>query len=268
MKKKYSLNKNINLYSVLFLLMSFTSVSQDLTFTMDTAVDNGTSISETITVGVDTFVLTATATTDAQLFDLGGGDNIFFSNTDVALNPWIITLTKNGSSENFELHGVNYDTIEAGDISVEDQNNATIADRKTYPVGSGALTFTNMANSANISSFKITPYDSDDLNDFGFHDIHLTPTGIPLNTELNNIISKAINVYPNPSNGNMNIKNSSNEAIKNYSIVDLNGKLIFEKKTSNSTIENINLSNQLSSGMYLLKVNTENTFFVKRILIN
>ncbi|MDH7445467.1 beta strand repeat-containing protein [Aquimarina sp. 2201CG14-23] len=144
-----------------------------MNFTIDAATDNGTTITETIVDGGDTYVLTAASSNDAQLFDLGGGDQIFFTAVDGSLPPWVVSITRNGSPVSFTLNGLDYDTVAAGNISVENQDDNTIAASANYS-GSGAITITNTSNATNISSFKITPGDSDDLNDFGFHNINVT----------------------------------------------------------------------------------------------
>ena len=68
---------------------------------------------------------------------------------------------------------------------------------------------------------------------------------------------KTIDVYPNPSNGNINIE--SEEEIKRISIYDLQGRLVKRKDGNQMQIE---LPQR--SGMYLLKVELEHGRFVNR----
>ncbi|MCH3884706.1 T9SS type A sorting domain-containing protein [Tenacibaculum aquimarinum] len=80
-------------------------------------------------------------------------------------------------------------------------------------------------------------------------------------------LSNNLNVYPNPSNGDITVLNNSNKTLKNISVFDLNGRLIHKQTPTNSTTQKIILSNKVSSGMYILKLNSEDASIVKRILI-
>lgn len=178
MKKKYNLRKgrllNI-LLGCLLILFSFTSMAQNLNFTIDSAVDSGTDITETISNGDDTFVLTVDhATNIEELDNLGGGDLIFFLGTDFGDSPWFLTITKNGIPTNFDLNGIDYDTLGAGSIGLSNQDDAVITTLTAFPVGFGALPISSPTNAAGITQIKIIPGDADDFNDFGFHNINVT----------------------------------------------------------------------------------------------
>ena len=69
--------------------------------------------------------------------------------------------------------------------------------------------------------------------------------------------------YPNPTNSMVSIKNRQlkNAAVTVY---DLNGRALINKNINN-TLSEINISN-LASGVYLLKIQVENSEFVKRIV--
>ncbi len=76
--------------------------------------------------------------------------------------------------------------------------------------------------------------------------------------ELNNKIV----IYPNPANDFINL--NSNFIINKIEIQDLNGRIV---STENHNSENIVLDiNQLSKGIYLIKVQTENGFSIKKFV--
>ncbi|MDO6595504.1 T9SS type A sorting domain-containing protein [Oceanihabitans sp. 2_MG-2023] len=179
MTKNYILKKRrlLNmLFVCLAILMSYTSIAQNLNFTIDTATDNEVTITETIVNGGDTYVLTIAHSGNEELDDLGGGDLIFYLSAIDPLTPHVLSITRNGIPTNFTLNGLDYDTLEAGTISVTNQDNAEISSPTNYPFGGGAITITNASNAVNISSFNIIPTDIDDLNDIGFHNIDVTMT--------------------------------------------------------------------------------------------
>jgi len=166
--------KNKYLLVIAFFIFNILNAQTSLTFTADTAVDNGQNITETTTSDGVTYILTATASVDAQIDNLGGADNIFFANQDTELRPWIITLTADGTPINFTLTEIDYDTLETGSISITNQDDAIITPNTSYDTGNGSILPANTINATNITSFNIVPSDNDDLNDFGFHNIDIT----------------------------------------------------------------------------------------------
>lgn len=261
MKPHYTLKKKSLQYLFVLLMLSFmstTTFTQTLNFTIDTAIDNGTSITETIISG-DTYVLTIFHTGNEELDDLGGGDLIFYLSATDPLSPFIVSMTKNGAPFSFTLNSLDYDTLEAGNISVTNHNDVVIATSITYPLGAGSIVISNPANAVDISNFKIIPTDNDDLNDFGFHNINIT-VGTALNDvdlELNNQVL----IYPNPSSGKIAIKNSSRFVLQSIEISDLKGRVV----KSNVT-DQMNLS-ELSSGVYLVNINSDRGTIVKKLII-
>ncbi len=272
MKKNYNYIKGTFLYSLILLVLLTSSQcanSQNLNFTIDTAVDNGVSITETLTSGTDSYeLLIDIAGSGAEtLFDLGGGDLVFYFGSGAAVNTFIITLTKNGSPTNFKLNGIDYDTVEDGFISVFNQDDAEISANQEYLVGAGAIPITNATNAANITGIKIIQPDVSDNTDFAFHNISidvLDTLSVNSFIELENEIS----IFPNPSNGNIIIKNSG-VSIYTVSVTDVNGREIVSYDLNGITSnQNLDLSSKLVSGMYFITLSSEKGIITKRIIIN
>lgn len=73
--------------------------------------------------------------------------------------------------------------------------------------------------------------------------------------------NKSYQVFPNPSSDVLQII-SLNEVLKSIQIYDINGRLILEKNSENLS-ESLKI-NQLSKGMYILKINNEKSIkFIK-----
>ena len=249
------------------LFISFNSVAQNLNFTIDTAVDNGTNITETITLGPDTYVLTVAHSGNEELDNLGGGDLVFFLSAIDPLTPHVLTITKNGELVNFKLNSIDYDTLGAGTISVRNQDDEIISAPTAYPLGAGTLFISNPSNGFDITEIKIFPTDTDDLNDFGFHNINidiLDTLGVDESTLLDNYVS----VFPNPSNGDLTVKNTT-IALEKITVSDLNGRTVFTKDLD-GVIGNVdlNMSSKLSTGVYLMTVASKDGSAVKKITIN
>ncbi len=270
MKKNYTFLKN-SLFGSAFLCLSLvlsTGVTaQTLNFTIDTAIDNGTSITETLTNGADTYVLTVFHSGNEELASLGGGDLIFFLSAINPLTPYTLSIKKNGEVVLFKLNSIDYDTLGAGIISVTNQDDEEISAPTSYPLGSGNLFISNLSNAFNITEINIKPTTASDLNNFGFHNINIDVLGI-LGVDENSLLDSQVSIFPNPSNGDITIKNSS-IALESAVVTDLNGRTVMTYNL-NGIIGNqdLKMNSVLSSGMYFMTISSEKASTVKKIIIN
>jgi hypothetical protein len=75
-------------------------------------------------------------------------------------------------------------------------------------------------------------------------------------------------IYPNPSNGQMNIKISTFTGLANLQIVDLNGRTVYSKDKIDFTTEKTFNLNHLQSGVYVVKINGETVNHTQKIILN
>jgi hypothetical protein len=78
-----------------------------------------------------------------------------------------------------------------------------------------------------------------------------------------NSLESAFQLYPNPNNGNFNLKATSGMIGKNYQIFDMKGSIIQEDRIS-STQSQIELSNA-GKGIYFFKIVGTNE--VKKLVV-
>jgi hypothetical protein len=79
--------------------------------------------------------------------------------------------------------------------------------------------------------------------------------------------SFTVNVYPNPTNSEINVLITENSGLKTkVNIVDLSGRNIYENDFYNETVS-INV-NHFESGVYLMKIEVNNIITTKKIVIN
>lgn len=81
---------------------------------------------------------------------------------------------------------------------------------------------------------------------------------------VNEIESNEIILYPNPSNGQFNIKGI--EVGSNISIINSQGQLIYEQKELNQT--SLNMDIELSNGLYFVKIQSNGAVQTVRMVIN
>jgi len=77
-----------------------------------------------------------------------------------------------------------------------------------------------------------------------------------------------IRIYPNPSNGQINIRINQFIGKVNLQVIDLNGRVVYSLNDTDFNIEkSINL-NHLQSGMYVVKINGSELNYTKKIILN
>ena len=77
-----------------------------------------------------------------------------------------------------------------------------------------------------------------------------------------------VSIYPNPSNGEINIKINQYNGKVNLQVVDLNGRVVYSLNNTDFNVEKaINLKS-LQSGMYIVKINGEKLNYTKKIILN
>jgi hypothetical protein len=146
------------------------------------------------------------------------------------------------------------------------KNNITI-DMFAYDVGTDSGTNYTSANTITnpfqpISKITGIPFDGKKI---GMITITLKSV---LNLDKINTLNN-LKIYPNPSNGNLNISNIESINIKKIEIFNLIGAKVFEQKKDISS-KNTTLSLQvLNKGVYLLKLTSdENKTRIQKLIIN
>lgn len=76
-------------------------------------------------------------------------------------------------------------------------------------------------------------------------------------------LSDGISIYPNPTKDEITIS-INNQIIKEISVVDITGKILFSKQVNGSNIQ-FNIGN-LTSGIYTLHIKTNHSNYTKKII--
>jgi hypothetical protein len=91
-------------------------------------------------------------------------------------------------------------------------------------------------------------------------------TATPLSVEEISPTDNRITLYPNPSSGNLKIKTTLDFGASIISVYDLNGRKVFSREQTIFETTELNVS-KLSSGVYVLKIDSENYAFNKKFII-
>lgn len=74
-------------------------------------------------------------------------------------------------------------------------------------------------------------------------------------------------VYPNPTNGLLNIRINNFTGKASINVIDINGRTVYSNINNDFNVESsINLNN-LSSGMYIIKVSADTTTYTEKLII-
>ena len=80
-------------------------------------------------------------------------------------------------------------------------------------------------------------------------------------------LKDALSIYPNPSKGSFNIKNTSLINLEKVVIYDISGRLISEYDMTNSSrIKTINLVG-VSKGMYFINIQSKRGRITKKLIL-
>ncbi|NQX86726.1 MAG: T9SS type A sorting domain-containing protein [Flavobacteriaceae bacterium] len=147
-------------------------------------------------------------------------------------NGWLYYRGEDANDTDGHLFRTNGTTVEQIDSTIKDIDDIVVFNNKLYFEGDDGTTGNEL---------------------YSFDDATLSITSL----DLNNIVK----VYPNPSRGTINIK-TNNQIDLDYTIYDINGRQIL-----NGVLLNDQIQHQLASGMYVLKLRSENSITVSKKII-
>lgn len=279
MKQNYKLKATQAPYTILtcaLILLSYISTAQNIVFTIDNAVDadvlgnSNPPLTETIIAGGDTYVLSIFHINELERTDpvaSGSSDLVFYLGTSNSnVTPFLLSITKNGEPSTFKLNGIDYDAINPASAGLANQDDDIISPISLYS-GSGALNITNPTNAMGITQIKILASNNNDFTNMGFHniDIDILET-LSIGNDVD--LDKELSLYPNPSQGIINIANGTSE-IESVIISDISGRLIETFLLNEATTyTSLDLRSKLTSGIYLVSVMSKKATVTKKLIIN
>ena len=77
-----------------------------------------------------------------------------------------------------------------------------------------------------------------------------------------------LRIYPNPTNGFINIRINNYVGKVNFQVIDINGRIVSEYKNQDFNVEKALDLNSLQSGVYVIKIIGDNLNFTEKIIKN
>jgi ELWxxDGT repeat protein len=136
--------------------------------------------------------------------------------------------------------------------------------KNTRQIFPDSITGWNPFYDSQLISFKDDIYFTAKLNGIGgFYKLAIDTNHYTSSID-KGIINTGILIYPNPVSNILSIDFRNDASSKLIRIMDLNGKILFSKK-SNSKIDKIDISN-LEGGIYITKIDYSNKTYTKKII--
>ena len=98
------------------------------------------------------------------------------------------------------------------------------------------------------------------------NEVVLTLANITLDINSNEFTDKNIQLFPNPVRNSFTLRNNSNQELKSASIIDLNGRVIKEIDLKGMLKEKVISLRSYDTGIYLIKVISNNNSIIKKIV--
>ncbi|WP_370031144.1 T9SS type A sorting domain-containing protein [Flavobacterium sp. 28YEA47A] len=102
---------------------------------------------------------------------------------------------------------------------------------------------------------------------FRFDDFTVRATAVENLLSTNKVEANKFSVYPNPSNGLVNISNDLNSTLSSVSFSDLNGRTIKTVKLNGDSSAQVNIS-ELAAGVYMMNISSDQGTITKKIIKN
>ncbi|WP_395057122.1 T9SS type A sorting domain-containing protein [Flavobacterium sp.] len=175
--------------------------------------------------------------------------------TAVRIDITLANNIPNRDPQNFQLSGSNdgitYTSIYNGIIVCGQSRNTVLTYSFTNIITYGyyRVNFTNLCGTQ--STFQIA-----EVQLFG------SVLGLNETFELKNFV-----FYPNPAKDFVILENDKNNLIQEILVTDMSGKVVENLKPNNNYTKQELKFNNLSSGIYLLKIVSQNSIFTKKIII-
>ncbi len=122
----------------------------------------------------------------------------------------------------------------------------------------------------NITSTTTAEFDGD-IYDFTVacrnnNEVVLTIANITLGIDSNEFSDSSILLFPNPIHNDFTLRNNSDQNLKSATIMDLNGRIVKEIELIGMEKDKIISLERYSTGLYLIKINSEYNSVTKKIV--
>jgi uncharacterized protein YjdB len=177
---------------------------------------------------------------------------------DISMQELVAVVPATSLSVSFELSTNSINVGSSGICSANFVPGTTTFQKVTWSVSDASIA--TIDASGNLTGVKagtviVTATSIDDPTIFGTLTITVTPNvGVPT------ILAAAVKAYPNPSNGEFTLEAPVNSEV---SVMDITGKLIYSTVT---TVDKSTISIG-TSGIYLLKVKTNGSVLINKIIV-
>ena len=227
----------------------------DVTFSVTTVGATGTPISGSGTISVSDLP----AGDQIHNFTASGLTSSFYTFTSANMNSTAGSATYDGLTLTARLKIESATSIA---YTTAAESTLTLVFDPTFN-GTIKLNGTNYTATAGVVVISGVPAGTNTITKGGTTNLFYIKTvfALPLGIKENTTKSK-LQLYPNPANGELNVNFTNSRVIEKISIYNFTGQLV---KTFNEYSEKLNISD-LSSGIYIVKIQTDTEIFDRKII--
>lgn len=224
------------------------------------AVPNNTSDSWFVNLGIPqdganttASVAPVAAAADARMFSRGvnleAGSDV---NVSFYIENFVATSTNTGNYEltvGTDQTAASQTTVVGSEVGI---SNATYVQK--------SFNFT----APSTGTFYFAFHNTSPANAAGTHALLVDNFVVTQTLKNNEYLASKLNVYPNPARNVINISNDVNAVMSAIEMTDLNGRVV-KTQDFNATTGQISVSD-LATGVYMLKIKTDQGFAVKKVV--
>ncbi len=177
-----------------------------------------------------------------------------------------IAIEINGLDQgtDYDLLAIQGNAIFDGVVDISIGFDGNMNDEFVIATTTGAIT------SCTLSPTTTAEFDGD-IYDFTVacrnnNEVVLTIVNITLGIDSNEFSDSSILLFPNPIHNDFTLRNNSSQQLKSATIMDLNGRIVKEIELIGMEKDKIISLKSYSTGLYLIKINSEYNSVTKKIL--
>ena len=184
--------------------------------------------------------------------------------TSTATSKLDIELNGTTQGIEYDLLAIEGNAIFNGVVNVTMGFEGSLNDEFIVATTTGTITECNLAPVAtaeyngNVYDFTVACRNN--------NEVVLTLVNVTLDNDSNELTYKNIQLFPNPVRNSFTLRNNSNLELKSATIIDLNGRIIKTINLKGIQKDKIISLQSFDTGIYLIKVNSDNNSLIKKIV--
>ena len=184
--------------------------------------------------------------------------------TSAASSKLVVELNGLNQDTEYDLLAIQGNAVFNGILHITMGFEGSINDEFVVAATTGTITECNLAPVA-TSEYKENVYEFT-VACRNNNEVVLTIANITLGADSDEFTDKNIQFFPNPVSNSLTLRNNSNQDLKSAEIIDINGRVVAYLDLKGMQRDKIFLLQNYATGIYFIKVNSDNHSIIKKIV--